>query len=177
MSENINTQEGDRILRDAIRNAQSIATIPILKLLKNVVGVDMSNKIGVDITKQPSDITISSKDGKKIKVYLDIVDGDYSITESFNSTGMHSVHINSFTELEGELKENIIELVSYMLKCALLTFNNLKKNDLQLEIIEYQLSMNENTLIYINVESSDDEDYDADTSHGGKFISVKFECI
>jgi len=157
-------------LIEAVKNAQSLALIPLLRLIKNTLSVDYSSKLGVDINSKTSNITISSKDNKKINVYLDLVDERYNIMDSFNNCGLYHKHLNSFLEIEEEnIRHQTIELVSYLMKCVLLTFNNMKNGDLKFNISEYQIEMDENTKIYILTDMTSGEDR--------KYISVVFsEC-
>lgn len=157
--------QSEEQLQEAIKNAQSFSLIPILIILREVTGVDFSNKVGVDINAKPGTIEIKSED-KKIEVGLSVVDSNYNIMDSFNECGLYKERINSFLDIEGPIKEQLIELISFLLKCALLCFNELKNNDLQMEITEHQLDMDENTRLYILSEGGDK-----------KMISVKFKKV
>lgn len=164
MSEN---NSADQLIK-AVRNAQSLSLIPILQLIKNTVGVDYSSKLGVDINTKTSTISISSKDDKKINVFLSLVDEKYNIMDSFNDCGLYHKNINTFLDIEEEhIKQQTIELISYLMKCVLLTFNNIKNGDLKYNISEYQIEMDENTKIYMltDMEQLEEE---------RKYISVIF---
>lgn len=155
-------------LMDAVRNAQSLSLIPILQLIKSTIGADYSSKLGVDINTKTSTISISSKDNKKINVFLSLVDSKYNIMDSFNECGLYHKHINTFLDIEEEhIKEQTIEIISYLMKCVLLTFNNIKTGDLKFNISEYQIEMDENTKIYM---LADMEQLEEDR----KYISVVF---
>lgn len=149
-------------LKQAIKNAQGFALIPVLQLLKYITGVDFGSKVGVDITKKTSTISISSKSKDNnagsvvgVDVGLEIVDSDYDIMKSFNESGLYENQVATFLDIEGPVKEQTIELVSYLLKCAVLVFNELKNEDLGMEIAEHQIDMDENTRLYIISENGD----------------------
>lgn len=149
-------------LKQAIKNAQGFALIPVLQLLKHITGVDFGSKVGVDIGKKTSTISISSKSKDNIEgsvasvdVGLEVVDGDYDIMESFNESRLYEKQVTTFLDIEGPVKEQTVELVSYLLKCAMLVFNELKNEDLKMEIAEHQMDMDDNTRLYIISEDGD----------------------
>jgi hypothetical protein len=149
-------------LKQAIKNAQGFALIPVLQLLKHITGVDFGSKVGVDINKKASTITISSKSKDNnsgvvasVDVGLEVVDGDYDIMKSFNESRLYEKQVTTFLEIEEPVKEQTVELVSYLLKCAMLVFNELKNEDLKMEIAEHQMDMDENTRLYIISEDGD----------------------
>lgn len=148
----------DEQLKQAIKNAQGFTLIPVLQLLKHITGMDFGSKVGVDIEKKASTITISREiDGVKniVNVGVEMVDGDYDIMKSFNESGLYDKQVNTFTDIEGPVREQAIELVSYLLKCTMLVFNELKNEDLKLEIAEHLMDMDENTRLYIISEDGD----------------------
>lgn len=148
----------DEQLTRAIKNAQGFTLIPVLQLLRHITGVDFGSKVGVDIERKASTITIS-KDNNGIASVVDVgvelVDSDYDIMKSFNESGLYDKPVNTFLDIEGPVKDQTIELVSYLLKCAMLVFNELKNEDLMLEIAEHQMDMDENTRLYIISEDGD----------------------
>lgn len=149
-------------LKQAIKNAQGFALIPVLQLLKHITGVDFGSKVGVDISKKTSTISISSKSKDNsagsvasVDVGLEVVDGDYDIMNSFNESGLYGKQVATFLEIEEPVKEQTVDLVSYLLKCAMLVFNELKNEDLKMEIAEHQMDMDDNTRLYIISEDGD----------------------
>jgi hypothetical protein len=159
-------EELESQLKEAVKNAQSLALIPVIKLLKHILGFDFSNKLGIDISKKSGNIEITKANGDVIQVGLNIVDSEYDIMKSFNDSGLYDEKISTFLDLPEEIKEETIELISYMMKSALLVFNNLKNEDLKLELAEYQLDMDDNTRLFI-LTSTDET----------KYISVVFNKI
>lgn len=162
----VGEKELEAQLKEAVRNAQSLALIPVIKLLKHTLDFDFSNKLGIDINKQAGNIEITRSDGVIVQVCLDIVDSDYDIMKSFNDSGLYDKHIDTFLDLPEEIKDETIELISYLMKSTLLVFNSLKNEDLKLDLAEYQLDMDENTKLFI-LTSSD--------AH--KYISVVFNKV
>jgi hypothetical protein len=159
-------QELEAQLKEAVKNAQSLALIPVIKLLKHTLGFDFSSKLGIDVSKQSGNIEITKSNGDIVQVCLDIVDSEYDIMKSFNDSGLYDENVSTFLDLPEEIKEETIELVSYMMKSTLLVFNNLKNEDLKLELAEYQMDMDENTRLFILT-----------TSESSKYISVVFNKI
>ena len=166
-SENkLGEEELEAQLKEAVKNAQSLALIPVIKLLKHTLDFDFSNKLGIDINKKAGNVEITKSDGVVVQVCLDIVDGEYDIMKSFNDSGLYDKHINTFLDLPEEIKDETIDLISYLMKSTLLVFNSLKNEDLKLELAEYQLDMDENTRLFILT-----------TSDSHKYISVVFNKI
>lgn len=159
-------QELESQLKDAVKNAQSLALIPVIKLLKHTLGFDFSNKLGIDISKKSGNIEITKSNKDIVQICLDIVEDDYDIMKSFNDSGLYDENISTFLDLPEEIKEETINLISYMTKSALLVFNTLKNEDLKLELVEYQLDMDENTRLFILT-----------ASETSKYISVVFNKI
>jgi len=130
-------------LQEAFNQAQSIALIPILNLLADCTGVDMSNKVGVSIDSEPGHITISN-DNAKFKAWLDIVPGDYNILDNFNESGIYEKKLDTFKD------DEMCNVITHILKCAFVVFNQLRTETLALEIAEHQLDMDDQTCLYLN---------------------------
>ncbi len=143
--------EADQTLKTAIQNAQSFCLIPLISLILDNTGIDISEKVGIDASKKEyGKINIKPPSGKNISVGVVLVDHDYNIMESFNDSGLCDVNISSFEELSNiseEFKEKTVELASYLMHCCLFVFNNLK-NDI-VELSEYQLTMDNNTKLFL----------------------------
>ncbi len=143
--------EADKTLKTAIQNAQSLCLIPLISLILDNTGIDISEKVGIDAGKKEyGKINIKTPNGNNISVSVVPVDHDYNIVESFNDSGLCDMNISSFEELSNiseEFKEKTVEMVSYLLHCCLLVFNNLK-NDI-IELSEYQLTMDNNTKLFL----------------------------
>ena len=143
-------------LENAVSNPQSFSLIPLMELIKDNTDIDISNDLlskGIDISKklgEHGNIQITNPSGEITKIFVDIVDSNYNIMDSFNESKYCNLHIESFEELSkisDELKEKTIDMISYLCQCCLIVFNNLK--DDIIELVEYQLTMDTNTKIFI----------------------------
>lgn len=161
--------EAEETLTKALQNAQSLTLIPVISLIKDNLGIDVSNKVGIDVSKtEYGKINIQTPAGKNINVSIAVVDSNYNIMESYNNSGLCNVKVDSFEDLKvvsEEFKEKTIEIISYMLNCCLIVFNNLK-NDIT-ELVEYQLTMDNNTKLFILNSEKKLEDI--------KYLSIKFQ--
>lgn len=161
---------GEQLVK-AVEAAQSLTAIPLLKLLKFQLGIDLFNKLGIDKNAKQGNITIMSKDNKEVEVSIDIVGEEFNIMNSFNECNIYKKKINTFLDIEEEpIREQTIELISYLMKCCLLTFNNLKNGELRYNISEYQLETTIDTKLMI---LSDLEDKECER----KYLSVVFKLL
>jgi hypothetical protein len=130
-------------LQEAFKQAQSLALIPVLKLLADCTGVDMSNKVGVNLDTLPGHISISN-DKIKFKAWLDIVPNDYNILDNFNESGIYEKKLDTFKD------DEMCNVITHILKCAFVVFNQLRSESLALEIAEHQLNMDDQTCLHLN---------------------------
>lgn len=158
-------------LKTALQNAQSLTLIPLIYLILDNTGLDISSKVGLQsIQKDYGKINIKTPEGEEVSVCIKLVESDYDIMKSFNESGLYKEPIATFEELDGysvEFKEKTVELVSYLLHCCLLVFNNLKGDIIELG--EYQLTMDSNTKLFLLNSGKDLNDI--------KYLSVSFEKI
>jgi hypothetical protein len=133
--------------------------------------MDLFNKVGVSESMEQSNITIMSKDNKKVNVFIEVVDDEFNIMDSFNESEIYHKKINTFLDIEEKpMREQTIELISYLMKCCLLTFNNLKNGELKYNISEYQIETTVDTKIIILSDMEDKE-------NERKYLSVVFKKI
>ena len=143
----------DQTLLDAIKNAEGICLIPLLKLIYTSLGINLSNeyKLKSDISNlednKSGEIEIKDKDGNAVKVYLDLVDKDWDFIHSLNETKLVNTKVSNINNLDEELKKAIIHSVTHLTQSALLIFNNIKGE--QLPIGEYSINMSNNTTLFL----------------------------
>lgn len=164
-ADNINNE-----IINAYKNAEQFSLLPLLKLIYITNNLNLSSdyKLLYDLSNEnsnnlkPAEI-IMSKDNKKIKVYLGIVNKSYDLLNSINQCNLLSENITNLNEEPNEaLKKQIIYTIMLLTQYAKIIFDSLK-NKYQ-ELTEYNLVLSDNTTIYL--------DYNLD-----KRIGVIFEEI
>ena len=147
--------EIDNKLLEFYKNAEHISIIPLLKLIYLTTEIDLSDKFQLQhsIKSKESDNLIAgelifSNNEKKYKIYLDIVDKDYDLLDSLNELNICESKIETFDNLDESIKNPLISAISFMTQACLVIFNKLK--DSNEELLEHNLSLDNNTTIYIN---------------------------
>jgi hypothetical protein len=150
-----NNEDIDRKLLDFYKNAEHISIIPLLKLIYLTTEVDLSDKykLQYSIKSKESENLIAgelifSNNEKKYKIYLDIVDKNYDLLDSLNELKICENKIDTFDNLEETIKNPLISAISFMTQACLVIFNKLK--DSNEELLEYNLTLDNNTTIYID---------------------------
>ena len=150
-----NNEEIDNKLLEFYKNAEHISIIPLLKLIYLTTEIDLSDKFQLQysIKSKESENLIAgelifSNNEKKYKIYLDIVDKDYDLLDSLNELNICESKIETFDNLDESIKNPLISAISFMTQACLVIFNKLK--DSNEELLEYNLSLDNNTTIYIN---------------------------
>ncbi len=151
----MDTKEIDKHLVDAYSKSEQLCIIPVLKLIYDTTGIDLykdykleyplsSNK-SKDI--KHSEIVLSNK----VKLYLDLVDSQYDLTTSINNTNLLEKKIESFNDLDDNIRKQLVDVISYLSHSCLIVFNNIKSK--YKELLEYHLTMADNTTIYLDYEN------------------------
>ena len=150
-----NNEEIDNKLLEFYKNAEHISIIPLLKLIYLTTEIDLSDKFQLQysIKSKESENLIAgelifSNNEKKYKIYLDIVDKDYDLLDSLNKLNICESKIETFDNLDESIKNPLISAISFMTQACLVIFNKLK--DSNEELLEHNLSLDNNTTIYIN---------------------------
>ena len=150
-----NNEEIDNKLLEFYKNAEHISIIPLLKLIYLTTEIDLSDKFQLQysIKSKESENLIAgelifSNNEKKYKIYLDIVDKDYDLLDSLNELNICESKIETFDNLDESIKNPLISAISFMTQACLVIFNKLK--DSNEELLEHNLSFDNNTTIYIN---------------------------
>ena len=150
-----NNEEIDNKLLEFYKNAEHISIIPLLKLIYLTTDFDLSDKFKLQhsIKSKESENLIAgellfSNNEKKHKIYLDIVDKDYDLLDSLNELNLCENKINTFDDLDESIKNPLISAISFMTQACLVIFNKLK--DSNEELLEYNLTLDNNTTIYID---------------------------
>ena len=150
-----NNEEIDNKLLEFYKNAEHISIIPLLKLIYLTTEIDLSDKFQLQysIKSKESENLIAgelifSNNEKKYKIYLDIVDKDYDLLDSLNELNICESKIETFDNLDESIKNPLISAISFMTQACLVIFNKLK--DSNEELLEHNLSLDNNTTIYIN---------------------------
>lgn len=150
----MSTEEIDKKLQDAYNKSEGLALIPVLKLIYLTTGIDLYKdyKLPYPLSSNKSkdlktgEILINNK----VKLYVTVVDDSYDLTESIKSTKLIETEINTFDDIEEKLKKELVQMISYLTHSCLIVFNNLKEK--YKELIEYHLTMDNNTTIYLDYE-------------------------
>jgi hypothetical protein len=150
-----NNEEIDNKLLEFYKNAEHISIIPLLKLIYLTTEIDLSDqfKLQYSVKSKESENLIAgelifSNNEKKYKIYLDIVNKDYDLLDSLNELNLCENKIESFDNLEESIKNPLISAISFMTQACLVIFNKLK--DSNEELLEYNLTLDNNTTIYID---------------------------
>lgn len=168
--DNFKNKNIDEELQKAYKNAEQFSLIPLLKLIYLTTKIDLYKefklkcKLSSEKSKDlKSGEIIMSKENKKIKVFLDIVDSDYNLTTTINECNLLSENIYDLNKESNEsLKKQIIYIITLLSQSVKVVFNSLK-NKYQ-ELTEYNIILSENTTIYLDYELN-------------KRIGVKFQEV
>jgi len=178
----------DEELQKAYKNAEEFSIIPLLKLVYLTTKIDLykdfklpcklSSEKGKElksgevllekennspVRESGTETTELFRVNKKIKVYLDIVDKNYNLTNSINDCKLLSENIFELNNEPNEnLKNQIIGIITFLTQSIKVVFDSLK-NKYQ-ELTEYDLMLSDNTTIYL--------DYDLDFRVGVKFEEI-----
>lgn len=156
-----NTEEIDKKIQDAYAQAEQVALIAVLKLIYETTKIDLykdfklefplSSKKSINI--KCGELLLTNSNNKKCRVFLDIVNKDYDfMEESFYDTEINEQKIKTFGEINEITRKQIIGMLSYLTQSCLSIFNNLK--DKYKELIEYNIVLDDNTTIYLDLNSS-----------------------
>jgi len=167
---NKTNEEIEQELLKAYKNAEQFSLIPLLKLIYLTTKIDLYKDFKLkyklnssDANKLKAGEVIMTKDNKKVKVYLDIVDKDYNLSNTLNSCEILSENIiNLNNETNEQLKNQIIYIITLLTQAAKAVFDQLKTK--YKELAEFNLTLSENTTIYLDYELN-------------KRIGIKFELI
>lgn len=167
-SNDINTEEIDKKIKEAYENAEQISLVMVLKLIYLTSGLDLSKDYGMKYSfsskksnklKSGEVILLNKSNNIKNKIYLDIVNKNYDLMDSMKNSNLISNDTDTFNDIEENLKNQIIHIISHLTQACLLIFNNLKNK--YSELLEYNLMLDDNTTIYL--------DYDLDQRIGIHF--------
>ncbi len=153
----------DDDIMKAYKQAEDLTLIPILKLIYSTTKVDYSKdfKIKIPLSSNKSkDIPIGEIEISKInnpeikyKIYLDLVDKFYDLNQELINNNILSNGVTTLIdEPNKELKEQLIQIITYLTQSAKIVFDNLKNK--YTEIIEYSIDMDQNTTIYLDYENN-----------------------
>lgn len=169
MTEN-NTNDADKFisnLEDYYIKAEYCSLIPLLKLIyitsnneidlyndfKNQCTHSIAHDINLSNEKDKliyGDIVLESKNNKKFRVFIDIVDDDYDLNSDLINAQILSPNITSIMdETDEELKNLLIYVISMLINYIKTVFNNYLKNKYK-ELIEYDIIVDHNTTVYID---------------------------
>lgn len=156
--QNKSNAEIESELQKAYKNAEQFSLIPLLKLIYKTTKIDLykdfklkhklSSKESIEL--KGGEI-LMTKDNKKIKVYLDLVDKNYNLTNSINNCNLLSENVYDLNKEPNEpLKKQIIYIITLLTQSIKIVFDNLKNK--YKELTEYNLTLSENTTIYLDYE-------------------------
>jgi hypothetical protein len=151
----------DEDLMQAYLQSEHLALIPILKLIYTTIKIDYGKDFKLKIplssnnsNKIPINGLIINKNDEsniKYKIYLDIVDKDYDLdNELLNVQLLSNGSQKLINEPNEELKNQLIQIITYLTQSAKIVFDKLKKK--YLEILEYHIDIDYNTTIFLDAE-------------------------
>lgn len=146
-------EQGVENLIQAARTAESIALIPVLNIIRETTGLDLSTDYGVDTSIAPGCVELKKKDGSVIHCRLAVVERSYDFLSTLSMhEGFHGVKTmdDIHSEDDCDVKQLVIEVVSHLCRCALFVFNNVRNK--YVEITDLHLQMSDNTTLYISKE-------------------------
>lgn len=150
-----NNEEIDKKLIEYYKNAEHISIIPLLKLIYLTTNIDLSEqfKLKHSIKSEQSKDLIAGElvfknNENNYKIYLDIVDKEYDLLDSLNELNLCDKKIESFNDINENIKNPLISAISFMTQACLVIFNKIKDNNN--ELLEYNLTLDNNTTIYID---------------------------
>lgn len=167
---NKTNEEIEQELLKAYKNAEQFSLIPLLKLIYLTTKIDLHKEFKLkyklnskDFDKLKAGEIIMTNNDKKVKVYLDIVDKYYNLSNTLNDCNILSDNVIDLNnESNEQLKNQIIYIITILTQAAKVVFDELKTK--YKELTEFNLTLSENTTIYM--------DYELD-----KRIGIKFELI
>jgi hypothetical protein len=160
MDQEISQEEFEQKIESALKQAQQFALIPILRLIYYTTNNDYGYKYNIndsilaDNLKTSEIEIINNQDStKKFKFYLDIVDKDYNLDFKLNELKVLSPEANSLiNEPNKNLKDQLINIITYLTQTAKIIFDNIKENNT--ELLEYNIQLDNNTTIFLDPNSN-----------------------
>jgi hypothetical protein len=146
----------------AYKQAEDMTLIPVLKLIYSTTKIDYSKDFKIkipfssnkskDILTGEIEISKINNPNIKYKIYLDLVDRYYDLNEELIKNNILSNGVTTLIdETNEELKQQLIQIITYLTQSAKIVFDNLKNK--YTEIIEYSINMDQNTTIYLDYEN------------------------
>ncbi len=153
------TKLTDDELLQAYRQSEQLTLIPILKLIYETIGLDLSKDYSINIplsALESKNIPIGEIEINKInnpdikyKIYLDLVDKNYDLNNELQNCKILSDGCNNLMdETNKELKNQLIQIITYLTQSAKIVFDSLKKK--YIDIIEFNIQMDNNTTIFLD---------------------------
>lgn len=145
-------KNGDDLIR-AAQTAESIALIPVLTLIRDIVGVDVSADYGVKLDAMPGCVELKKNDGSVLRCKLAIVERSYDFLTTLS---MHDGFkgVKTMDDIQSvddfDVKKLIIDVISHVCNCALFAFNNVRNK--YVELADLHLQMSNNTTLFISTE-------------------------
>lgn len=151
-------EEIEQELQKAYKNAEQFSLIPLLKLIYLTTKIDLHKDFKIkhklnseEGKKLKAGEIIMTKDNKKVKVYLDIVDKYYNLSNTLNNCNILTKDVIDLNNEPNEsLKNQIIYIITLLTQAPRAVFDQLKNK--YKELTEYNLTLSENTTIYMDYE-------------------------
>lgn len=155
---NKSDEEIEQELQKAYKNAEQFSLIPLLKLIYLTTKIDLYKdfKIKHELNseegkKLKAGEIIMTNNNKKVKVYLEIVDKYYNLSNTLNNCDVLTKDVIDLNnEPNEQLKNQIIYIITLLTQSAKAVFDELKNR--YKELTEFNLTLSENTTIYIDYE-------------------------
>lgn len=149
----------DTEIKEAYKNAETFTLIPLLKLIYHTTNIDLSKdyklKIPLSSTNANNipinEIEIKYDNNPTVyKLYLDLIDSSYNLNVILlkHHLILKSEPIDENTKPTIQYKDQILEIMTFLVHSAKLVFENLKKK--YPELSEYDITLDNDTTIYLN---------------------------
>lgn len=161
--EEISKKITDKEIEEAFKRAEAFTLIPILKLIYHTTKIDYSKefKIKTPLSSNKANLIpiseieinnteFTNKNNPVVyKLYLDFVDSSYDLNKILVDNKLLSPNITCLNdEPNTKKKEQLIQIITFLTHSAKLIFDNLKNKFS--EILEYNITLDENTTIYLD---------------------------
>lgn len=147
----------DKDIENVFTNAEKFTLIPLLKLINHTTNINYSESFNIEpsnLENSPiSEILIKpNKDDlnqNQYKIYLDLIDSDYDLDTLLIQNNLLSDGVMSLTtETNINKKDQILQIITFLIHSAKLTFENLKNKFS--DLLEYNIMLDNNTTIYLD---------------------------
>ncbi len=146
----------DNDIEETYKRSEAFALIPVLKLIYHTIKIDYGKHFKLKVplsSNKASEIPVGeieiTNNNYKYKIYLDLVKNDYDLNKMLIENNILSNNINNLMdETNEEKKQQIINIITFLIHSAKLIFESIKSK--YSEINNIDINLDNNTTIYFN---------------------------